>query len=215
MAERLNATVLKTVVRESVPGVRIPPPPLSIVSEYAMPISTGNLLIAEPFMKDSNFRRSVILICDHNEEGTFGLNLNIPVRNITMGDIISDFPIPDLPVFEGGPVSPNTLHYIYKNDSIPDSIPIKDGIYWSGDFEIIKIYLESGKIKPNEIRFFIGYSGWGEGQLEDELKLNSWIVCDSYTDYLKDSIYLWKEILHHMGGNYKIVSSFPEDPTLN
>lgn len=180
-----------------------------------MQILPGDLLIAEPFMKDPNFRRSVVLICDHNENGSFGLNLNIPIRNLVMGDIINDFPAPELIVYEGGPVSPNTLHYIHKDGSVPNAIKIKAGYYWSGDFDYIKDSIQYGKINLNDIRFFIGYSGWGEGQLNEELEGNSWIVCKTYTDYLKESNSLWKDILKHMGGNYKIVSSFPEDPMLN
>ena len=91
------------------------------------------------------------------------------------------------------------------------------GLYTGGKFEDLIPLINSGVITPNEIRFFLGYSGWEAGQLNDELSLNSWIIGKTTVNRVlnahdKD---LWKKTLDEMGGEFKMISNFPEDPSLN
>src|ERR1700712_764900 len=176
----------------------------------------GNLLIAEPFMGDSNFERSVVLLCEHNERGTFGLVLN-QATNLTVSDVLEEM-YSEMPLFLGGPVEQNTLHFIHRlGHQIDGSIYIGENLYWSGNFDEIKRLLNLGAIKEKDIRLFIGYSGWGAGQLDKEMKQNSWIVTKTTAETLFETPYnqLWRAILKQMGGEYKVLSNYPVDPRLN
>ncbi len=178
----------------------------------------GDFLISEPFLPDPNFERTVILVCEHNEEGTFGLVLN-KVTDLTLNDVMEeDFSfLGKLNV--GGPVEHNTLHFLHRLDRpIEGSVQIAKDLYWSGSFEEIRILIETGNIEENDIRFFVGYSGWSEGQLREELDRQSWFVksgASSAQVFDLDADRLWKSILKEMGGKYKVFSNYPADPRLN
>ncbi|MGR3811193.1 YqgE/AlgH family protein [Jiulongibacter sp. NS-SX5] len=176
----------------------------------------GRLLIAEPFLGDPNFERSVILLCEHNEQGSFGLVLN-QLSNLTLADAVDGL-TGDFPLYVGGPVEYNTLHYVHRlGAKLPGSIDLGNGIYWSGDYEILKELIKLEQIPADDIRFFLGYSGWGEQQLEGEMKRNSWIVrdCDDALIFEADTETFWRKVLRDMGGNYKVMSNYPTDPRLN
>ena len=175
----------------------------------------GNLLLAEPFLKDPNFKRTVVLLCEHNEDGAFGLVLNKKLE-FKVDDVLPEFPIENIDLYYGGPVGPDTLHFIHQyGDLIEGSLKLKDDIYWSGNFEQIKLMLETGSVDPKKFRFYVGYSGWTAGQLEEEMKINSWIVASKYSKIFIPEDQLWESILQSMGDGYKFVSTFPEDPQLN
>lgn len=178
--------------------------------------SKGKFLIAEPFLGDTNFERSVVLLCEHNENGSFGLVMN-QKSNLNLGDVMENI-YGDMPLYVGGPVEQNTLHYIHRLGSqINNSIAIGNGIYWSGDFEEIRTLINIGKITEKDIRFFLGYSGWGNGQLMNEMKQNSWIVSDADAAFIFDTPneQFWRAVLKRMGGEYKVLSNYPTDPRLN
>jgi putative transcriptional regulator len=176
----------------------------------------GKLLIAEPFMGDKNFDRSVVLLCEHNDRGTFGLVLN-QSTNLTLGDVLENM-YSEMPLFLGGPVEQNTLHFIHRlGQKIDGSIQVGEGIYWSGNFEEVRRLLNLGVIQATDIRLFIGYSGWGAGQLDKEMKQNTWIVTKTTAETLFETPTkeLWRAILKEMGGDYKVLSNYPVDPRLN
>jgi putative transcriptional regulator len=178
--------------------------------------NAGKVLIAEPFLGDPNFERSVVLICEHNKEGSFGLVLNNVSKN-TIADVVDDI-YAEFPLFIGGPVEQNTLHFVHRlGHLIEDSIDLGNGIFWSGDFESIKSLLSIGTIKSEDIRFFIGYSGWGAGQLGNELSQNTWFVSDINSDVLFEEYtnQFWRTVLKRMGGDYKVLANYPVDPRLN
>jgi putative transcriptional regulator len=123
-----------------------------------------------------------------------------------------------MPLFIGGPVQKNTLHFIHRlGHQISDSLEISEGLYWSGDYDQVASMVNLGKIDENNIRFFAGYSGWGEGQLERELSQNYWIVTQMDANFLFETSpqMLWRDTLKKMGGKYKMFSNYPIDPTLN
>ncbi|GAB5523084.1 MAG: YqgE/AlgH family protein [Roseivirga sp.] len=178
----------------------------------------GDFLISEPFLPDPNFERSVILVCENNHEGTFGLVLN-KSTDILLEDVLEE----DVPfrgtLNVGGPVEQNTLHFIHRlSQPIEGSVEIGDGLFWSGNFEQVKALVRSGDADEEQLKFFLGYSGWSEGQLREELDRQSWFVKPTATvrqvfDLEEDA--LWQSILKDMGGKYKVFSNYPIDPRLN
>lgn len=179
--------------------------------------SKGVLLIANPFLKDPNFTRSVILICEHQQEGTFGFVLN-QLYPQKLNDLLPDLQDLNFPVYVGGPVQQDALHFIHQYpDLISGGEEIAKGIYWGGNFESLIIHLKNNDINPGRIRFFVGYSGWTEGQLDNELKEESWITVMATRKLIfpPSPENTWRESLNHLGGNYKMMINFPIDPTLN
>ena len=142
-------------------------------------LKKGHLLIAEPsIIGDLSFNRSVILLADHNEEGSIGFIINKPLK-YTINDLIPEIHA-TFRIYNGGPVEQDNLYFIHNiPDLIPNSIEISNGIYWGGDFESTKDLINSGAINKNNIRFFLGYTGWDEHQLETEMQNNSWIIADN------------------------------------
>ena len=177
----------------------------------------GSVLLAEPFLEDENFKRSVVLLCQHvPEEGTFGLVLNQP-SSLLLADVVEGI-YGDFPLYIGGPVQQNTLHYIHLlGDVIEHSISLGNGLFWAGNFEQIKALINLGQVKANEVRFFLGYAGWSDGQLRDELEQKSWIVGKTTPDtiFSTNEPTLWQVILKQMGGTYKQFAYYPSDPKLN
>ncbi len=181
-------------------------------------LDNGILLIAEPFLKDHSFFRSVVLICKHDEEfGTFGFVINRKLQT-TLNQIVKDMDGFELPVFMGGPVENDSLHYIHQYPQyLEDAVPITDDVYWGGDFEILKKLIKEGTVDTSKIKFFLGYSGWDAGQLQDEMTEDSWITFAGHKDIMfdNDSDNIWKECLTQLGGKYKQMIHYPSDPQLN
>lgn len=177
----------------------------------------GRLLISEPFMQDPYFKRSVIFLTEHNENGSFGLILNKPIP-MYLNEAIENAPVFDSRLALGGPVQKETLHYLHQlGDRIPNSKKVMEGVYWGGDFETIKELMLSGDIKPNEIRLFVGYAGWSKGQLKNEMESKSWIVARASKEILftQKPEKLWSDVLQSMGDPFAYMVNFPEDPRLN
>ncbi len=180
-------------------------------------IRSGQVLIAEPFMLDPYFRRSVVLLCEHHEEGTIGFILN---KNIDMGinDLMADFPKFEAEIFYGGPVQTDTLHYVHDlGEMLEDSVKIAEGVWWGGDFEQLKFLISQQLIQPANIRFFVGYSGWTSGQLKEELKFGSWVPGDMNANYIfkfKPN-HLWRHVMYTKGDLFEIISDMPEDMSWN
>ena len=179
--------------------------------------SQGRVLIAEPFLNDTYFKRSVVFITEHNDEGSVGFVLNKPIE-LKVQDVIQNFPFIDAGISIGGPVNTNTLHYIHTlGNLIPESIKVLDNIYWGGDFETVKDYISEGVIGKEQIRFFLGYSGWGAQQLENELQENAWLVAEINSEMIMkgEEVGFWNQILEKMDSKYQVWANFPENPGLN
>lgn len=180
-------------------------------------LDKGKLLLSEPFLSDPNFDRTVILLCEHNEEGSFGFILNKP-SNVNLPDIIDEIDNFEDSVYIGGPVQNNTLHYIHRFPGLVGGQEIMNGLYWGGDFKQLVTMLNEHKISQDDIRFFVGYSGWEKGQLDEEMEKKSWIVADLIDldiVFHKTDNDSWKSILKSLGGKFSIYSNYPEDPRLN
>lgn len=177
----------------------------------------GRLLISEPYLADPNFERTVVLLCEHNEEGSFGFVVNKP-SIIKINEVMEDVKNIEETVFIGGPVQQDTLHFLHRNTNINNAVKVRDEIFWGGDFENLMTQLDTAVIKSGDVRFYLGYSGWGQGQLDAELQEDSWIVCDFVTDELlfdTDPTVIWKKALENMGGRFSVYSNYPLDPRLN
>ena len=177
----------------------------------------GNILISEPFLADNYFRRSIVYLTEHNEEGSLGFVLNKPL-GIRINEVVDDFPECDLTVSVGGPVSNNTVHYIHTlGAQIPDSVEVSDGVFWGGDFDLVRQLIAEGSVKANELRFFLGYAGWSEGQLDSEMEEHAWLVGKLPRRMVMHSMgsEFWENTLASYKNKYKAWANFPEDPGLN
>jgi putative transcriptional regulator len=178
--------------------------------------AAGILLIADPFLKDPNFLRSVVFLCDHKEDGTIGFVLNRQYEN-TLDELVPGLEGYKLSVYYGGPVQPDTIHFLHQYADIPGSLEVLKGVYWGGDFDQIIEMIKTGIISPDKIRFFIGYSGWGNKQLDDEMKEKSWLTVRATRKLIfhRNHQEIWKDSLKTLGGDYEMMINFPIDPQLN
>ncbi|MDP1621950.1 MAG: YqgE/AlgH family protein [Bacteroidales bacterium] len=176
----------------------------------------GSILISEPSLRDFYFRQSVILLVEHNDEGSFGVIINKPIE-ARLKDIIKGFSFYNLPVYLGGPVKTDSIFFIHTRSNIEQSQPIMQGLYWGGDLDVIREMLRSKVMLPREIRFFVGYSGWSPNQLDRELNEKSWVLSQtSVKEVINDHPEsLWSNYLKNMGKDYAIWANFPADPTFN
>lgn len=177
----------------------------------------GRVLISEPFLMDNYFKRSIVLITEHNTEGTVGFVLNKPV-DIPVNEIIENFPVTNVELLLGGPVNTNTLHYIHTlGDIIPNSNRVLGNVFWGGDFEVVERLIKSGNLAPGQIKFFLGYSGWSPDQLEGELEESAWLVAELPPEEIMSPMNrnYWKRHLRKLGKKYEMWSNFPEDPEMN
>lgn len=179
----------------------------------------GCLLISEPFMLDPNFERSVILLCNHNDkEGSLGFILNHKVVGC-IGDLVEKIANCTFPLHIGGPVAQNEVFFIHSRfDLLLSGDEIRENIYFGGDPELLFSLINENKIKEDEVKFFLGYSGWQPEQLDKELKENSWAVQHKFATGLvfeNDTELLWKQSVMSLGPKYAHVANFPQSPSLN
>lgn len=177
----------------------------------------GKILVSEPYLPDPNFERTIILLCEHNAEGSFGFVMNKP-SEARLGDIMQDLQQFDAPVFVGGPVQQDTLHYLHRLPQLEDAIPVMDGIFWGGNFDQLTDLINAHKVDTDHIKFFLGYSGWSAGQVDEELQQNSWIVSDKVNQELlfdTEPEDMWQYALKALGGRFSVYSKYPVDPRMN
>ncbi len=177
----------------------------------------GKILIAQPFMKDPYFKRSVVVLVDHNKQGSFGFILNKTIEQ-EFNEVVEDFPEYDDSLYLGGPVGTDQLFYIHTlGEKIPRSIEITAGLWWGGDFKKVKSLIRKQEIKQGQIRFFIGYAGWDPRQLETEMKEKSWIITTPVINTIMNPLTenLWPKVIKSLGGEYTLMANYPEDPQLN
>jgi putative transcriptional regulator len=177
----------------------------------------GILLISDPFLKDTNFMRTVVFLCEHQEQGSFGFVLNRKYEN-TLDELIPELEGHKLPLFYGGPVQMDTIHFLHQYpDEIPGGQEVMKGIFWGGDFEKVVEMIKNEELDEKKIRFYIGYSGWSDGQLTNELIEKSWLTVEATRQLIfhVDHTEIWKDALKQLGGDYEMMINFPIDPQLN
>ena len=179
----------------------------------------GTALISEPGLNDPFFKRSVVLLVEHNDKiGTIGFILN-KIIDVNISEVMNDFPISSCKplIMMGGPVNTDSLYFIHTlGDTIPGSMPICNSVYWGGDFDVLKSLFSLGKIKEGQVKFFIGHAGWESGQLLDELNHESWVVVNlNDDDIILNNAQLWRKVVIRLGNKYKTWMNYPENPHLN
>jgi putative transcriptional regulator len=176
----------------------------------------GIILISEPSLRDFYFRQSVVLLAEHNEEGSFGIIINKPIET-KFNDVLKDFPNYNAPIFLGGPVKTDSIFFIHTKDNVEGSLRIMDGLYWGGDIELIKDMMEMGQITEKDIRFYVGYAGWDPNQLDREIKEKSWVLSHTGVEEVINNHpeSLWSNYLRQLGKEYAIWANFPSDPSFN
>ncbi len=179
-------------------------------------IGNGKLLISEPMLQDKSFQKSVIYICHHDAKESVGYVLNKKADH-DLSSLISELNGIYFPLYIGGPVGLDSLHIIH---SVPDLIGgdlINENIYWSGDLESAIENIKLGKINESNCKFFIGYSGWGEGQLDAELDMSSWLVSNATDEqvFAMNDDLLWKESVVALGNKFNPLLYVPLSPEFN
>lgn len=173
---------------------------------------SGSLLVAAPSLRDPNFFHAVlILAAHHSNDGAFGYILNRPLDK-KVADLIEDKNLGSLgkvPIYLGGPVGTNKLSFAALEWNLEkDQLTVQTHL----STEQAKLEIARGSI----VRGFVGYSGWSEGQLENELEQKSWITCPPLPQVLdKKQGDLWATILDDLGPYYKLLAMMPDDVTLN
>ena len=183
------------------------------------PLEKGIFLIATPSLRDPNFRQTVILLCEHGDDGALGVVVNRPTEmNIT--EVLPHVPILEGQghmVFSGGPVQRNHLLIIYKTPESPeDTHQVFDGVYLGGNITILEDILKN-PFSPDNFRTFMGYSGWAPGQLEAEMETGSWLTLPANSSLMfdRDHSRLWGDILQLLGTEYSMYTDMPSDPQMN
>ncbi|MCB0699918.1 MAG: YqgE/AlgH family protein [Chitinophagales bacterium] len=180
-------------------------------------LSSGKLLIAQPMMTDSIFSRSVVFLCEHSSEGSLGFILNKPT-DLLIGDLLPDIISDDLTVKQGGPVQLDTLHILHRLPDILGGTEVSEGVYWGGSFDVLRDMIDNKTFSQEQsVNLFIGYSGWSSGQLEQEMKENSWLISKPTQDLLfdVDADDLWKQAIKSLGKEYTYLQNIPTNPQLN
>lgn len=180
-------------------------------------IESGTILLAEPFMMDRNFKRTAVLLVDHGQEGSVGFIMNREVE-MRVDELVEDFPEFAGNLYYGGPVSTDTIHYLHaKGDLLEGSDEVSPGVYWGGNYEQLKFLIRQELIKPRDIRFFVGYSGWSKNQLNEELSAGSWVTAPMFANYLFKSPpdQLWSQVMDNKGNSFSIIAEMDDEPSYN
>lgn len=186
--------------------------------EFMEPLKAGQFLVAEPFLGDPNFHRSVILITGCDERGATGFVLNHH-SSLTLFDLfLGPDHYQEFPIHSGGPVQDDNMYFLHSRpDLIPNAYAISNQLYWGGDIQSLRNLISSGDVHSHEFMFFMGYAGWGPGQLESEIAEHSWIVLEAkeLNVFLINPHNLWRDLLLKHGGANKMWAYAPPDPLLN
>jgi putative transcriptional regulator len=188
----------------------------AILPEDKIP-EKGKILISEPFLPDTFFNRSIVYLTDHSPEGSVGFILNKKI-DLKISAAISGFEGWNEDLNMGGPVAPDTIHYLHSlGHIIPKSVQVEENVFWGGDIDSIRGLIKTGQLKPSQIRFFLGYSGWSAGQLERELKENSWVIAKVTSEIIMNNRGedTWKRVLRSLKNKYRRWADFPESPEMN
>lgn len=191
--------------------------PLEFGPPTPTPPQRGVLLVSGPYLGDPYFRRTVVLLCMHDEQGSFGLVLNRPIE-VSVGDLMEDMPALPSTVGMGGPVQSGNLFFLHTlAPRVEGSMKVVDDIHIGGDYQQLRSILVAAPKLARHVRFFVGYSGWGEDQLGHELEEQAWLIHPANKRLVMGANprNLWSETLRSMGSVYAPLANLPEDPRLN
>ena len=182
-----------------------------------MKVAPGTLLVSRASMLDPNFDGTVVLICTHDEEeGTVGLTLNRPLE-VPIQQVLPDATFlhdAEVPLLWGGPVGTDCLHVLSGPDGDPESVlPILPGVFFGGSLELVRRVFKG----EGHLRFFLGYSGWSPGQLDEELAADAWFVVPGDTEevWTTDWRLMWERLMAKLDPQLGWMEQLPEDPEVN
>ncbi len=182
--------------------------------------SRGSLLVAKPTVEDFCFKRSVTVLVDHDEEGSMGVMVNKPTR-FTLNEIMPDLECnAQIPLYLGGPVGTNQLFFVHTlgKEAIPDSEQLAPGLFFGGNFDLMKLFLANGHDINEKVKFMVGYSGWTSGQLDNEVNRHDWAVLKGDIAQLvmsDDNETIWHKAVERFGDQYRLWKAWPDDVSLN
>jgi len=182
--------------------------------------SRGSLLVAKPTVEDLCFKRSVTILVDNDAEGSMGVIINKPTR-YSLNDLMPELKCSEqLPLYLGGPVGTNMLFFLHTlgADAIPESVQLAQGVYFGGNFDVLKMFLESGEPIGSKVKFMVGYSGWAAGQLAGEVKRHDWAVLkDKAGELVFDTggDDIWDKAVATFGDQYRMWAAWPDDVSMN
>tara|TARA_B100001250_G_scaffold378833_1_gene368981 strand:+ start:903 stop:1448 length:546 start_codon:yes stop_codon:yes gene_type:complete len=177
-------------------------------------VQIGSILISKPFIEDKRFEKTIILIAEHNKNGTVGFIINQPT-NLTIDELLPDLKDFSINIKKGGPVETNNLFFIHKYpDLIHNSIEIKNGFFWGGELQDIVKGYQNKEITNDQISFFLGYTGWEKNQLEEEINEGSWIISEINLTKFNEKIN-WSTLLIAINKEYEVWATAPADFHLN
>ncbi len=180
----------------------------------------GNFLIAKPVLPDPNLSRTVILLCNHDDMGSFGLVINRPAL-VNSKEVFKEMGMSGFPsgkIYVGGPVSPSQVFYLCRSEEpLPELEPICDGVYMGMSSELLDNLMTRFKDPEKNIRFYLGYSGWGAGQLADEMTRLSWLTSQASSKFVfqENEDGIWANVVHSLGKDYEYLIQAPVNPQWN
>ncbi len=184
------------------------------------PVTRGSFLVASPMLTDPNFVRTVVLMCEHGEGGSWGLVVNRRTA-LTFGELLDDLPFPassTAGVYWGGPVEPSrmqVLHHLRRD--VPEEMEICRGVQLGLEAETFREVVAHSLIPGEHLQAYVGHAGWGAGQLEAELSFGSWIVCPASSSFVfeTETEDLWERVLRSLGPSHSRLTTHPVDPRVN
>ncbi len=181
----------------------------------------GTLLVAKPTVEDLCFKRSVTVLVDHDDvDGSMGVIVNKPTR-FTLNELVPDVVCNEtIPLYLGGPVGTNMLFFVHSlgKDAIPGSEQVAPGLYFGGDFELMKLFLANGENVNQKVKFMVGYSGWTKGQLDNEVSRHDWAVLKGDVAALvmsDENEGMWRNAVARFGDQYRLWDAWPDDVSMN
>lgn len=183
--------------------------------EKGAEIKPGSILIAEPFLADGSFSRSVVLICEHGENGTIGFIIN-RLLPLNLTDLQPDSES-SLSIFDGGPVERDTLHMLHRMPEELGGCEIYPGIYWGGSFDVLRDMITNASFNIDNVKLFAGYAGWSVGQLDQEMNQDSWYIGSINSKLLFDTGMpdIWRMAILELGDGFAPLVNMPLNPQLN
>jgi putative transcriptional regulator len=179
-------------------------------------LNKGDLLIASATLLDLNFQHTVILLCEHQVRGSYGLILNHPIP--TEPDDLAQLPLRIKYLFHGGPVQTELMQILHPfGESIPNSVPVAPGIWIGGDYQTLKNGFDNGQLDPVTCRFFLGYAGWSGNQLVQECDNGSWLKTSATEELVFETPpeRIWIQAIRTYGNKCPLFANYPEKPDLN
>jgi putative transcriptional regulator len=180
----------------------------------------GTLLVASPVLRDPNFVRTVVLLCEHGEGGSWGLVLNRRTA-LTFGELLDDLPFPAStqgPVFWGGPVEPSRMQVLHRlRRELPEEVEILPSLHLGVDADRFRTLAGETLLPGEALHAYVGHAGWGPRQLESELETGSWILCSAEDAVVFDvpPEEMWEHVLSSLGPSYARLVEVPLDPRVN